>query len=160
MERKRTGADVTTDRGPYRIGELAARAGVSADTIRHYERLGVLPAAPRSANGYRWFPASAADRVAVIQRALDAGFSLADIRRVLRVRDSGGAPCRQVYAMAGARLARLDERIRTLQELRSELAAALQEWQAKLATTPEGEKAGLLDAWAKRIANRERRRAF
>jgi DNA-binding transcriptional MerR regulator len=148
---------VKAEGGTYRIGELAKLAGVSPDTIRNYERRGVLPPALRGANAYRRFPATALQRVAVIQRALDAGFSLADLRRVLRVRDSGGAPCRQVYAIAEERLAELERRISTLQVLRDELAAAIGEWKVKLAATPAGERAALLDAWAARVVDRPTR---
>jgi DNA-binding transcriptional MerR regulator len=143
-----------TRRETYRTGELARAAGVSADTIRHYERMGVLPTAPRGRNGYRSFPHAALQRIAVIQRALEAGFSLADLRRVLRIRDAGGAPCRQVYAIAEQRLGELEDRIRDLQALRDELAWALAEWRDTLASTPSGTRAGLLDSWAARLSER------
>ena len=141
-----------TVRETYRTGELARASGVSADTIRHYERMGVLPTAPRGRNGYRCFPRAAVQRIVVIQRALEAGFSLADLRRVLRIRDAGGAPCRQVYAIAEQRLTELDERIRDLHRLREELAGALGEWRDTLASTPTGSRAGLLDSWATRLS--------
>jgi DNA-binding transcriptional MerR regulator len=146
-----------TVRDTYRTGELARAAGVSADTIRHYERVGVLPAAPRGRNGYRSFPRAAVQRIVVIQRALEAGFSLADLRRVLRIRDGGGAPCRQVFAIAEQRLAELDDRIHDLHTLRNELAGALGEWRDTLASTPAGTRAGLLDSWAARLSSRTAR---
>jgi DNA-binding transcriptional MerR regulator len=132
----------------HRIGPLAARAGVSADTIRHYERLGLLPRAPRDASGYRAFPPSALERVVLIQRALDAGFSLSDLKRVLAVRDAGGVPCREVYGIAERRLLELDERIADLRVLQGELREALRRWKARLDSTPDGIRAGLLDSWA------------
>jgi hypothetical protein len=55
--------------------------------------------------------------------------------------------------MAGERLAQLEERIRALQAIRDELSAALQEWKVKLAVTPDGERAGLLDSWTARAAS-------
>src|SRR5262245_36797423 len=82
-------------------GELARMCGVSPDTIRHYERVGVLPAAVRGANGYRRFPREAANRVMLIRRAIAIGFSLAEVERILRQRDGGSPPCRTVRALAG-----------------------------------------------------------
>jgi DNA-binding transcriptional MerR regulator len=138
-------------RQTYRTGELAKRTGVSVDTVRHYESMALLPTAPRDANGYRRFPEAAVQRILVIQRALEAGFSLADLRRVLRIRDGGGIPCRQVYAIAEQRLADLEHRIADLQALRNELAAALGEWKVTLEGTPVDRRAGLLDSWATRM---------
>jgi hypothetical protein len=60
-------------------GDLAKMAGVSPDTIRHYERIGVLPRASRTQSGYRVYPASALERVLVVQRALRIGFTLAEL---------------------------------------------------------------------------------
>jgi DNA-binding transcriptional MerR regulator len=145
-------------RQTYSTGELAKQTGVSADTIRHYERLGVLPAAHRGSNGYRRFPAPAVQRIVVVQRALEAGFSLADMRRVLRIRDAGGVPCRQVYGMAEQRLGELERRIADLQILRDELAGALAEWKVTLSSTPTGTRAGLLDSWAARLLEHPRQR--
>ena len=141
----------------YRTGELAKRTGVSADTVRHYESMALLPTAPRDANGYRRFPASAVQRLLVIQRALEAGFSLGDLRRVLRIHDAGGIPCRQVYAIAERRLDDLERRIADLQALHNELAAALGEWKVTIETTPAGRRAGLLDSWATRMTTRGER---
>jgi DNA-binding transcriptional MerR regulator len=83
----------------FRSGSLAKAAGVSPDTIRHYERIGVLPRALRTEAGYRIYPASAVERVLVVQRALRIGFTLAELAEVLKARDAGGAPCRRVYQL-------------------------------------------------------------
>ena len=69
---------VLVDRDYSLAGELAHRVGVSTDTLRHYERKGVLPRPRRGANGYRMYPASAVDRVTLIRRALAVGFTLDD----------------------------------------------------------------------------------
>ena len=113
--------------------EAARAAGVSADTLRHYERLGLLPGIRRSANGYRRYPPATIGRVLLIQRALVIGFSLDDLRRVLAVRDRGGAPCRTVRAMVGERLDALTQRIDALLALREELRALVGQWDAQLA---------------------------
>jgi DNA-binding transcriptional MerR regulator len=129
-----------------RSGELAKQAGVSADTLRHYERKGLLAAPYRGPNGYREYPDAALERVRLIQRALDMGFSLDDLARVLRQRDAGGAPCCQVRAIAAARLEALDIRIAQLRQLRAELRALVDDWDDRLAAIPAGTRAGLLDA--------------
>jgi len=72
-------------------GELARLAGVSGDTIRFYERSGLLPAAPRSASGYRIFPRHALRRVQVIRSALDIGFSVRELADVFAVQDEVAA---------------------------------------------------------------------
>ena len=71
---------------------IALATGVSSDTLRHYERKGLLPGIRRTASGYRQYPEQTIDRVLLIQRALVIGFSLDDLKRVLSVRDQGGAP--------------------------------------------------------------------
>ena len=70
-----------------RPGSLAKETGVSPDTIRHYERIGVLPKAARTRAGYRIYPESAVERVRVVQRALRVGFTLAELAEVLKVRE-------------------------------------------------------------------------
>lgn len=126
-------------------GELARMCGVSPDTIRHYERVGVLPAAVRGANGYRRFPPEAAGRVLLVRRALAIGFSLDEVARILRQRDGGAPPCRNVRALAGEKLEALDRRIAELQAMREDLARMLGEWDARLAATRDGEPARLLE---------------
>jgi DNA-binding transcriptional MerR regulator len=83
-----------------RTGSLAKATGVSPDSIRHYEKIGVLPKALRTEAGYRIYPESAIERVLVVQRALRIGFTLSELSDVLRTRDAGGAPCRRVYEIA------------------------------------------------------------
>ena len=125
--------------------DVARATGVSTDTLRHYERHGLLPAVPRTSSGYRRYSPATIDRVLLIQRALVVGFSLADLKRVLTVRDKGGAPCTSVRTLVGERLDELDRRIDQLVTLREELQALVGEWDAKLAQTPAGQRAHLLD---------------
>lgn len=131
-----------------RSGELARQAGVSADTLRHYEKKGLLAPPHRGANGYRVYPPGAVARVRLIQRALDMGFTLDDLARVLRQRDGGGAPCRQVRAIAAARLEELERRIAGMTGLRDELRGLLRDWDDRIASLAPGQRAGLLDALA------------
>lgn len=131
-----------------RAGELARAAGVSTDTLRHYERKGVLLRPRRAANGYRQYPPEALDRVLLVRRALGVGFTLDELSRVLSVRDRGGAPCREVRALAAAKLAEVEERLAQLSEMRGELRATLIEWDERLAQTSAGGRAGLLESLA------------
>src|SRR5262245_25325713 len=125
--------------------DVANATGVSTDTLRHYERKGLLPQTPRTSAGYRRYSKATVDRVLLIQRALVVGFSLDDLRRVFSIRDRGDAPCRSVRALVGQRLNGLEQRIEELRTLRDELRELLKQWDQKLATTPAGQRAHLLD---------------
>ena len=96
------------------IGDLADRAGLSAKAIRFYEQAGLLPQPPRTSSGYRDYPPDAVDRLAFIRHAQAAGFTLADIRGVLAIRDSGQAPCQHVGVLIGEHLAQVERRIAEL----------------------------------------------
>jgi MerR family transcriptional regulator, Zn(II)-responsive regulator of zntA len=128
--------------------DVARVTGVSTDTLRHYERQGLLPAVTRTHSGYRRYSPATIQRVLLIQRALVVGFSLAELKRVFNVRDKGGAPCRSVRALVGERLGELNRRIDQLVALRQDLRALLVEWDGKLANTPQGQRAHLLDSLA------------
>jgi DNA-binding transcriptional MerR regulator len=135
-------------KGFLRAGELARAAGVSTDTLRHYERKGVLAAPRRSANGYREYPAEALARVLLVRRALSVGFTLDELAHLLRARERGRAPCREVRALAARKLAGVEERLRELAAVREELRAALADWDSRLAKTEEGGRARLLESLA------------
>ena len=129
-----------------RSGDLARQLGVSADTLRHYERLGILPRPPRGSNGYRLYPPEAGRRVRLIRGALDLGFTLRELARVLGVRDGGGAPCRTVRDLAAQKLQETEARIDQLTILRADLRRVLRDWDRCLEETPRGQRAGLLEA--------------
>ena len=100
------------DRG-FTIGEFARRAGVSPDTVRYYERHGVLPKAERAANGYRRYSEKSVSRIRFVRDALRVGFSVKQIARFLRARETGKPPCQEVRAAAGKLLEDMDGRSRT-----------------------------------------------
>ena len=131
-----------------RIGEIAHQAGVSPATVRLYERKGLLPAAVRSSSGYRGFPADTVARMRLIQCALAVGFTINELARILRRRDSGGAPCHDVHTLARQKLAELTRRRKELDRLCCLLKSTLRQWEAVLAKTPRGKRAGLLDSLA------------
>ena len=125
-------------------GALAKAAGVSPDTIRHYERIGVLPLASRTEAGYRIYPASSVERVLVVQRALRIGFTLAELAEVLKARDAGGAPCRRVYELAQEKLTGIEADIEALKRTKQYLKNVLSDWEQRIKRTGPGQKAHLL----------------
>ncbi len=130
-----------------RAGELARLAGVSTDTLRHYERKGLLK--PRRApNGYREYPQQALDRVRMIRSALAIGFKLDDLARIFKVRDAGGAPCRQVRELAATKLDELETLVREATAMRDGLRMLLKDWDALLDSAPANEPARLLESLA------------
>lgn len=128
-------------------GELSRLAGVSADTVRFYERRGLMAAAPRSAAGYRLFPPAALVRVKLVRGALSIGFSVSELATIFRERDRGGAPCHRVHQLATEKLASVEAQLRALQAWRRELRTTLAQWKGLLRKTPRGERAGLLEAF-------------
>jgi DNA-binding transcriptional MerR regulator len=137
--------------GTFLSGALAKATGVSPDTIRHYERIGVLPKAARTVSGYRVYPESAVERVLVIQRALRIGFSLAELSEVLRSRDAGGAPCHRVYEIASDKLGRLRVQIQTLTRLEQHLSGVLSDWEGRMKKAGPGERSHLLYSIAEAV---------
>jgi len=131
---------------PYRSGELAKLAGVSTDTLRFYERNRLLLLAPRAANGYRCYPPESLQRVLLIRRGLSLGFSVAELSRVLKARDSGGAPCQTVRALAGEKLNQIEAQMKDLIRFRKELAVVIKDWDRRLAGAPPDRPARLLEA--------------
>lgn len=127
-----------------RSGELAAECGVSRDTLRFYERKGVLPKPLRAGNGYRLYGPEAVARVRMIRSALAVGFTVEDLAPVLKARDRGDAPCHRVRELAGAKLELLEQRRRELARTCSELRRLLRQWDIRLAHTPRGGRAELL----------------
>src|ERR1051325_4120187 len=127
-------------------GELADLAGVSRDTLRHYERKGVLARPRRSHNGYRRYPAEALQRVQLVRRALTVGFTLDELAKVLKVRDAGGAPCEEVRRLAAQKLLNVQDQLRELTELRDDLQKTLKDWDARLARRAKGKQANLLES--------------
>jgi DNA-binding transcriptional MerR regulator len=138
--------DNSAQRSWFMPGELAVAAGVSTDSLRHYERKGVLPRPPRTANGYRHYPASALERIKLIRSSLAIGFTLDELARILSERDKGGTPCREVHALAVNKLSDLDEQIRALTELRKRLSLVVDDWNGRLPGAGSMKQARLLES--------------
>jgi MerR family mercuric resistance operon transcriptional regulator len=104
-----------------KIGEVAERGGVNLQTIRYYEREGLLPEPPRLESGYRMFPESTVRRVRFIKRAQEIGFSLGEIRELLSLRVDAQRESAEVRALAQAKMADIDGKIRTLKAMKTVL---------------------------------------
>jgi DNA-binding transcriptional MerR regulator len=131
-----------------RSGELARTAGISTDTLRHYERLGLLAPPRRTAGNYRDYSAEAVTRVRIIRNALAMGFSLKELTAIMAIRDQGGAPCHEVRRMAADKADALEQQIRELVRYRSQLRKVIKDWDARLKGTGPGMRARLLEALA------------
>lgn len=124
---------------------VAKKCGLSADTIRYYEREGVIPASERLPNGYRRYPESVVARVRIVRSALRLGFTIAEIATLLRERGRGNPPCRKARALAEEKLRAVEQQIHELTALRENLQQILRDWDDRLARTPAGAPANLLD---------------
>ncbi len=111
-----------------RIGELAKQTGTSVQALRFYERSGLLPKPTRTESGYRIYAAPDLRRVGLIRQAKRLGFSLDEIKRILRLRQQGSCPCGEVVQMLEKHMRDTDEQIRYLQRFRKELVGTLDDW--------------------------------
>jgi DNA-binding transcriptional MerR regulator len=108
-----------------RIGQVASEAGVSIDTVRFYERRGVLPPAPRTAAGYRIFTEATVTRIRFARRLRDLGLTLDEITGALHAQHEGRATCESERWRLHAALGRIDSRIADLTRLRGEVHEVL-----------------------------------
>jgi MerR family transcriptional regulator, copper efflux regulator len=99
------------------IGHLASASGVNLETVRYYERRGLLPKLPRSASGYRLFPIEAAQRLRFIQRAKELGVSLKEIGELLSLRVSPTTTSAGIRAKAEAKITDIRSKIRTFESM-------------------------------------------
>ena len=113
----------------YSIGELASETGVKVPTIRYYEGIGLLPAPPRTEGNQRRYDASALDRLRFIAHARAMGFPMEELRVLLRIAGHRDAPCDDIDALVRGRLTEVEDRIRRLTALRTELTGMLQSHQ-------------------------------
>jgi DNA-binding transcriptional MerR regulator len=126
-----------------RVGEVARRSGVGVETLRFYERSGLLDRPARTENGYRLFGEEVLERLDFIKRAQALGFTLDEIGRVIAEKRAGQTPCAEVREIVRRRLQELDERMAQMRRYRREVAAALAEWD-KIGES-EGHICGLIE---------------
>lgn len=108
-------------------GALAEAAQVNIETLRYYERRGVIPPPGRSPSNYRRYPADTVQRVRFIKHAQDLGFTLDEIKDLLSLRATRGARAGQVRNKASAKMADIDKRIAALEHMRAALAYLVEE---------------------------------
>lgn len=104
-----------------KISEAAALSGCHLETIRYYERVGLMPRPSRTASGYRAYIPQEVDRLRFISRARELGFSLEEIRSLLRLNDDPKMPCVEVDEIARAHLSDVQRKIEELQRMATEL---------------------------------------
>lgn len=110
------------------IGELAKQAGVNVQTVRFYERRKLLPDPARTESGYREYGSQELKQLHFIRQAKSLGFSLDEIRDILRSHGRGECPCTDVIAIAERHLKDVSIHIQTLQKFKEELSHAVKDW--------------------------------
>jgi DNA-binding transcriptional MerR regulator len=113
-----------------KIGQVAREAGVSIDTVRFYERRGVLPATERRPSGYRMFTEAAVQRIRMARALQNMGFTLDEVIDALHAHDGGGATCDSERWRLEAVVDRIDARIAELRQARRNAMEALDECRA------------------------------
>ncbi len=103
------------------IGKVARSAGVGIETIRFYEREGLIAEPPRSESGYRQYPEETIARISFTKRAKELGFTLKEIRELLSLRIDPQTTCCEIRGRAKAKIADVDEKIQTLQKMKGAL---------------------------------------
>ena len=105
-----------------RTAQLASEGGVNVETIRYYERHGLLPKPPRTAGGFRIFSEDSIRRLRFIKHAQELGFSLSEIKELLALRIRPGSSCADVRRKAEAKIANVETKIRNLQAMKKALS--------------------------------------
>jgi Hg(II)-responsive transcriptional regulator len=109
------------DRETLKSGEVAARAGVNVQTLRYYERRGLLKEPERRPSGYREYQPDAVQLIRFIKRAQELGFTLSEIEELLRLRSDQSASCSEVRAAAQAKIDDIDQKVRSLRAMKRAL---------------------------------------
>lgn len=120
---------------PLTIGEVAKAANVNTETIRYYEREGLLPEPPRTRAGYRQYTRDAVRRVRFMKRAQALGFTLAEISTLLSLRVNRGSACQEVLTEATHTVSRIDEKIGELERMRSALGRLIRACRSRRSMT-------------------------
>ncbi len=131
-------------RTSMKIGEVSQASGIGIEALRFYERSGLLGTPARTNSGYRMYDEGVLERLAFIKKAQTLGFSLEEIKKIIRDAQSGASPCDEVREIVRLRLEELDEKMREMQRYRRELAKTLEEWD-EVGRAP-GHVCGLIEA--------------
>jgi len=111
--------------GQYRIGDVTGKLGLSADTLRYYERIGLLSRVARNAAGIRFYNDRDISRIKFIQRAQKMNFTLVEIAELLRMRAAPQRARKPVRELTAKKLAEVENQVKELQTLRDELQLLL-----------------------------------
>lgn len=111
-----------------KIGEVSRRTGIGIETLRFYERSGLLSQPARTEGGYRLYDSEALDTLEFIKRAQALGFTLEEIKRIIVESRAGQSPCDEVRNIVRQRLAELDERLQQMHRYREALSRTLKQW--------------------------------
>jgi DNA-binding transcriptional MerR regulator len=125
---KTAGLTIQQNGKPLLVGEIARSAGIKPDTLRFYEKAGLMPKTQRTSSGYRAYGPEAVERLHFIRKAQALGFSLDQIKRILRLRQSGNVPCDYVIELAEQRLKETDQELRRLEQFRAALGRYVRHW--------------------------------
>lgn len=121
-------ADETQERRMLKIGELSKQTGIGIETLRFYEKSGLLDKPARTYSGYRMYSSDVLDRLKFIKQAQVLGFSLDEIKKVIDDARAGHSPCDEVRDIVRKRLEEMDQRMREMARYRKEMAKTLEEW--------------------------------
>lgn len=113
--------------GGMRIGEIASKSGLATSAIRFYEEKGLIAEPDRTESGYRDYAPGVIDRLEFIRAGQSVGLTLNELGQVLQIRDSGDSPCAHVTELLDTRISEVEQRIRDLRKLRSDLVALREE---------------------------------
>ncbi len=134
--------------------ECARAAGVSADTIRHYLRIGLLSAVNRTESGYRTFSPASVARVKFIRSAIGLGFTLKDVRELIAMSERGDLPCPRARILLREHIAEHRLQLDDMVALYKRMEDALQEWRDLPDGIPDGTSVcGLIEGSAQRLAS-------
>lgn len=107
------------------IGKLAKATGTAVETIRYYEKIGLLPDPPRTAGNYRSYGPGEVSRLSFVRRARDLGFGIGQVRALLELADDRQRPCEEVDLLARGQLEQVERKIADLQALKEELTSLI-----------------------------------
>ncbi len=113
------------------VGQLSKKAQVNIETVRYYERQGLIPKPPRRASGYRQYPLETVERIQFIRRAKELGFSLKEINELLALRLDENTSCSEVKRRAEDKISDIAEKIKSLQKMKKALVKLTMECTGK-----------------------------
>jgi DNA-binding transcriptional MerR regulator len=148
-KRKATGSISLEKDKLMRIGDVARKASIGIETLRFYERLGLIEATRRTPSGYREYDQSVFERIDFIRKSQEIGFSLEEIKEIIGHKKAGRSPCSHVKDLVRRRLSELEQKIKSMQSSRKKLAKMLEDWE-KIGES-EGHVCGLIEKHSERM---------